>query len=134
MNTLLSQIQTNLDQLGQLLNEEKTCLIELRYEDLLRVVNRKRSIQAAIEADLLRLGAQSPAPTSDEARSLERLRTVAAQVFEQGRSNQRLARTSIQVVDSLRKILGHCVFGNRGYDRAGISVRPSTQPVLCESA
>jgi flagellar biosynthesis/type III secretory pathway chaperone len=134
MNELYRQLENHLNQLVQLLDEEKACLIGLRYEDLLRVVNRKRATQAALEVDLARLKTQSPAPDRADISSKDRMLRLAVQVREKGRYNHRLAQASIQVVDSLRTLLGQCVLSHKGYDRDGSSVRPPTPSVLIESA
>lgn len=135
MNELYLQLENGLNELSKLLDQEKACLIALRYEDLLGVVNRKRATQAALEADLarLRIFLDTVGDASDTV-SNDRLRQLAERVRDQGRYNQRLARASIQVVDSVRSLLSKCTVGPKGYDRGGSTIRPQMPSVLSQSA
>ncbi len=116
----IEELVANLQYLASMLDEEHGCLLTLRYQDLLRVVTRKRSISSEIAHNIAAI-------TSDGTQGidgLEELKELALQVRSRSQRNHRLAMASVDVVDGLRGILlrGHPASGN--YDNRGSSTRP----------
>jgi hypothetical protein len=109
-----ASIHQALARLDAMLDQERACMIEFRFGDLLKVVRAKQVAQSAL-AQELSVVQQAGRP----AHGLGDLQREIRQVQSKARQNNLLARASWKVVTGLLGFLGGSQLASRQYDRQG---------------
>ena len=129
---LIRELGLQIGRLQILLEQERSCLLDLRHQDLLELIPAKRQVQADIFRSLGQLQ-DDPArwePVAGD--GLESLRRLADAALRHGRQNEVLLYSALRVVRGLAETLQARQGG--GYDRAGLRVVDGMLRTVSESA
>lgn len=128
--TKVGDIRSDLEALDILLADEKRCLVELRHDKLLEIVNRRQVLIERLTRALSRASLDKYTSGADPSVSIAgKLRVIR----EKGRANRRLAKASLVVIGKMQNLLLRARSMGREYDRTGCE-RRSTLPVTFEES
>jgi flagellar biosynthesis/type III secretory pathway chaperone len=116
-NEIRSDLKSGLENFTALLDRERDCLECMRYQDLLQIVSEKQILLAKI-ADAT--GKYKKDSHHKESMERARFRELTEAVREKSIHNERLARSSIRIVQDLASFIDkQAVLGGQ-YDNKGV--------------
>ena len=131
MKQAFQKMQTELELLLELLEQEHSCLVQMRYQDLLGVVAEKRELQSNLAGSISLLRktdkAADPVPR-------KQIRYLAELVCKRSVQNEQLVRSSMRLVDDLVGFMSCRVDPDGQYDRRGLAHRSSGRATLHNTA
>lgn len=122
------QLDSKLDRLSELLDDEHECIVQMRYEELLNVLGKKKQIQASL------------AQVIDSMKHDEKMETsrntvgLARQVEDKSKRNERLVRSSLRMVDEVLHLFYSHQPNAGQYDNKGLACVPCGNSTWHDSA